>query len=790
MIVKNESHIIEKTLQNMLSYIPFDYYVISDTGSSDNTIDLIKNFFNSKNIKGEIYSDIWKDFGYNRTLALKHAYNKSDYLFIFDADDKIIGNLALPRKLNEDAYYLKFGGGCGYKRILLIKNSYEWKYVGVLHEYISCVTKNNHSCEMIEGNYYIESGKIGSRSNDPDKYNKDAIILENAYNECIKNNDKLYVRYSFYCAQSYRDSNQNEKAIEWYKKRISHNDWTQEIYFSYFSIGILYMKLNEPEKAIYYWSLAFDTDDRYECIYEIITYFRKNNKPLLAYQYYKMIKNLNIDSGNKLFLINQVYDYLLDYELSIIAMYNNEYQIGINSFNKLFLKNNIDINIQVSVLNNFIFYINHIKFDINLLENYCNFVKNIYYKIKRFDNNQYASINKTINHFSKFFNENDILNNIKSKLNNKDSVNVFLSITSCKRYDLFTKTVNSFLTCCKDINKIDYFFCIDDNSSHEDRKNMLKNYSFFKYYFKKEDEKGHLSSMNIIWNKLNELKPEYWIHLEDDWLFFKPFNYVSESIEFLNKHKKNNIHQILFNKNYGEIINDYELVGGSIINNNLNYLLHIKDEVIENGRNCAYWPHYSFRPSMILTSTILKLGDYTSINTFFERDYADKYYSNGYQSAFFNEITSIHIGKLTSDKISMNAYKLNEISQFNSDNKTISNEDNKSLFESINNITINNSLYLLTEKNIKINYIRINEKYIYLQNFDHFGDDLQYNDNFKIEDLINITENNENIICFNNLGYLKNNIDLNNLMIFNNNNFGLFINIDRIKKYHDIQFLN
>ena len=54
MIVKNESAIIEQTLSNLLSKIKIDYYVISDTGSTDNTKQIIKNFFDSKNILGEI----------------------------------------------------------------------------------------------------------------------------------------------------------------------------------------------------------------------------------------------------------------------------------------------------------------------------------------------------------------------------------------------------------------------------------------------------------------------------------------------------------------------------------------------------------------------------------------------------------------------------------------------------------------------------------------------------------------------------------------------------------------
>ena len=54
MIVKNESHIIEKTLENLCQYIDFSYWVISDTGSTDNTVEIIENFFDQKEIPGEV----------------------------------------------------------------------------------------------------------------------------------------------------------------------------------------------------------------------------------------------------------------------------------------------------------------------------------------------------------------------------------------------------------------------------------------------------------------------------------------------------------------------------------------------------------------------------------------------------------------------------------------------------------------------------------------------------------------------------------------------------------------
>ena len=99
---------------------------------------------------------------------------------------------------------------------------------------------------------------------------------------------------------------------------------------------------------------------------------------------------------------------------------------------------------------------------------------------------------------------------------------ITFTITTCKRYDLFEKTINSFLNCCMDLHMIDRWFCIDDNSSEEDREKMKKNYPFFEFYFKGKQDKGHSRSMNII--KKN-VKTPYIFHMEDDWKFFKKRNY-------------------------------------------------------------------------------------------------------------------------------------------------------------------------------------------------------------------------------------------------------------------------
>ena len=98
--------------------------------------------------------------------------------------------------------------------------------------------------------YYIESGKTGSRSLDKDKYLKDAIILEKEFS--IEKNDFMKNRYAFYCGQSYKDAKIYDKAIHWYKKVLTLNNWIQEKYYSCYMIGQLYYIEKNFEEAINY----------------------------------------------------------------------------------------------------------------------------------------------------------------------------------------------------------------------------------------------------------------------------------------------------------------------------------------------------------------------------------------------------------------------------------------------------------------------------------------------------------------------------------------------------------
>ena len=107
MIVKNESHIIHECLESIHHLV--DYWVVSDTGSTDGTQDIITKFFKEKGIPGEIHQDEWKNFGHNRTLALRHCDGKADYAWMIDADDRIQGTFRVPDDMTADGYVLRMG---------------------------------------------------------------------------------------------------------------------------------------------------------------------------------------------------------------------------------------------------------------------------------------------------------------------------------------------------------------------------------------------------------------------------------------------------------------------------------------------------------------------------------------------------------------------------------------------------------------------------------------------------------------------------------------------------------
>ena len=324
MIVKNESKIIERLLSSVIGII--DTYCICDTGSTDNTIELINNFFIERKMEGKVITEPFKNFEYNRNFALKECEGMSDYVLFLDADMIFeIRNFDKNILSSYDSFHILQGNeSFFFNNMRIVRNNGLFKYVGVTHEYIS--TPNNNLVYYFKKDELFISD-IGDGGSKHDKFIRDINLLEEAIRikpDCDRSH--------FYLANSYHDSRQFGKAIPIYERRINLGGWNQEVWYSYYRIGLCYKNLKQMEKAICSWLEGYSyLPNRIENLYEIVKYYRETSKHNLSHNFYKMAKDViarNEDRTGFLFLHNDVYTYKIDYEYTIIASYLNVKNIG------------------------------------------------------------------------------------------------------------------------------------------------------------------------------------------------------------------------------------------------------------------------------------------------------------------------------------------------------------------------------------------------------------------------------------------------------------------------------
>uniref|UniRef100_A0A6C0E8N6 Glycosyltransferase 2-like domain-containing protein n=1 Tax=viral metagenome TaxID=1070528 RepID=A0A6C0E8N6_9ZZZZ len=378
MIVKNESRVIRRLMESVYKII--DSYCICDTGSTDDTVNIITEFFNEKNIPGKVVFEPFKDFGYNRTYAMKQCIElpDADYLLLLDADmilefGKNLDIETFKNSLELEAYHIFQGSpSFFYKNVRILKNHPDYSYWGVTHEYVQTPPHARYH-DIDRTLLFIND--VGDGGAKAEKFERDIRLLEKGLEE-LPGND----RYTFYLANSYRDYGNKEKAIENYKKRIKIGGWQEEVWFSYYSIGKCYKDMGDMANAIFYWIEAYQYfPERIENLYEIVNYYRLLGKNRLAYDFYEIADYIrkNHTSSDHLFLQKDIYDYKLDYEFSIIGYYCNRHNHNIyKSCMKVLENPTVDEPTLKNVLSNYKFYTEEIhKFaivkgeNIRLLEN-------------------------------------------------------------------------------------------------------------------------------------------------------------------------------------------------------------------------------------------------------------------------------------------------------------------------------------------------------------------------------------------------------------------------------------
>lgn len=355
MIVKNEHKNVSRLFDSVIDII--DTYCICDTGSTDETISTIQKYFDDKNIKGKIIQKEFLNFEFNRNYALYACEGMSDYILLLDADMTITYSKKFNKTdiLGYDVIFLLQGemDKWFHKNPRIVKNNKNmFKYIGVTHEYLSYYTDTKTHIFNKDVLFINDFGDGGCKT---DKYVRDIKLLT----EGIKN-DPLNTRYHFYLANSYYDNGEYNNAIKIYKRNIELNGWKEEIWYSYYRIGLCYKNLQKTKRSTKYWLKAIKySPNRLENIYQLVEYYTNTSQHNIALIYYiyalNVIVNIKDDTIINEFLFAEFdkYIYKFDTLYTIFAAYLGYRKIDTQIMNVLKNADNLE---RYNLLSNIKFY--------------------------------------------------------------------------------------------------------------------------------------------------------------------------------------------------------------------------------------------------------------------------------------------------------------------------------------------------------------------------------------------------------------------------------------------------
>lgn len=322
MIVKNESRVIERCLGSVRHLI--DTWVISDTGSTDGTQDLIRTAL--AGIPGELHEDPWVDFGHNRTRNIRHARGKADFLLTIDADHVLRQDAPLPR-LTATSYMLRYDTpGTQHRFKHLMRGDTTWRYEGVTHEY-PCTDEPDVQ-ENLDALVIEDHADGGCRT---DKFERDARLLRGELER-----DPANTRTVFYLANTERDLGHAEEAIALYERRAAMGGWPEEVYCSLLEAGLLKAeRTGDWPGAMDAFSRAWEArPERLEACYELASRLRVQGRHHTAHALLGAALD-RPEPDDLLFTRSWVYRWGLLFEYSITAYWVGDHTGSVQACDRL-----------------------------------------------------------------------------------------------------------------------------------------------------------------------------------------------------------------------------------------------------------------------------------------------------------------------------------------------------------------------------------------------------------------------------------------------------------------------
>lgn len=230
MMTKNEESNIRRALASSAPW--WDRLLLLDTGSTDHTIDIAAEFCEAEGKGFDLTNEEFTNFAEMRTRMLSLGRKMGDYMLLQDADEEWADVPERP-ELWADAYMLHYEGSVDFAQPRLLASRFPWKWSGPIHSYLDsdwdgdCLAVNMPLPLIIHH---------GDARHGEDKTRRDIEILEAE----IKQTDYDMHRNLFLLGKAYDGLDENDKAMEYYQRRIDLGSLDAEDYWCRLRLGVLY----------------------------------------------------------------------------------------------------------------------------------------------------------------------------------------------------------------------------------------------------------------------------------------------------------------------------------------------------------------------------------------------------------------------------------------------------------------------------------------------------------------------------------------------------------------------
>jgi glycosyltransferase involved in cell wall biosynthesis len=360
MMVKNEKKRLNVSLESVKDFA--DSLVIYDTGSTDETIQICKDFSSKYNIPLRLKEGEFINFSTSRNVSLDFAdsFEDIDYILLMDTNDELVNHTELRKEAekykdtNKTSFLLCqewFSGKLDkYYNMRFIKARQGWRYTGVVHEYMKCNIEENQKEESVKIADIIKLYQ--DRTQDDDKtgkrFHRDAELLLAEFNK-----DPTEPRTVFYLAQTYSCINDFENAFKYSEIRTNLLGFWEEVFQSYYRCGEYSEKLNRPwHDSLGWYMKAFEHTERVEPLLKIGEHYQNKKNWTLSYTFFDLACKLKFPDHCILFVDKLSYDYKRWHLLGIVAYYVGEYVKGKNACLKAIENGkNINLSVERDILN-------------------------------------------------------------------------------------------------------------------------------------------------------------------------------------------------------------------------------------------------------------------------------------------------------------------------------------------------------------------------------------------------------------------------------------------------------